>query len=142
MEVEGAYDDVVKDVDIVVHMASPLAGTGGSDNEASYLIPAREGILSMLRSAKKSPSVKRVVITSSSAAVRDSSVPSSVPYVLVYKLYLIVDGYGRKQIGTLKHGKMESRAMLLWLMVFRKSMPKKQHGSSWRKRNPISISLH
>lgn len=87
MEVEGAYDEVVQDVDIVIHMASPLAGTGGSDNEAGYLIPAREGVLSMLRSAKKSPTVKRVVITSSSAAVLDHSVPNSVPYILVYHLY-------------------------------------------------------
>jgi nucleoside-diphosphate-sugar epimerase len=87
MEVEGAYDEVVQDVDVVVHMASPLAGTGGSDNEAGYLIPAREGVLSMLRSAKKSPTVKRVVITSSSAAVLDSSVPPNVPYILVCHLY-------------------------------------------------------
>lgn len=86
MEVEGAYDEVVQNVDIVIHMASPLAGSTNKDNETGYLIPAREGILSMLRSAKKAPSVKRVVITSSSTAVRDSSVPASVPYGPVYRL--------------------------------------------------------
>ena len=61
-------------------MASPLPGTAGTDNEAGYLIPARDGIVNMLKSASKSSSVKRVVMTASSAAVVDSKVPTSVPY--------------------------------------------------------------
>ena len=78
-EAPGAYDSVVQEVDIVVHMASPLPGTAGTDNEAGYLIPAREGILNMLKSASKAPSVKRVVMTSSSTAVVDTKLPRYVP---------------------------------------------------------------
>jgi nucleoside-diphosphate-sugar epimerase len=106
MEAHGAYDDVVKDVDVVIHMASPLPGTSAANNEAGYLIPAREGILGMLRSASKSPSVKRVVITTSSAAVLDSSVPADSPYILSASQKLMVDVFGRKRIGAPEPGKM------------------------------------
>jgi nucleoside-diphosphate-sugar epimerase len=40
-----------------------------TSNEKDLLIPAREGTLNMLRAAAKEPSVKRVVITSSFAAL-------------------------------------------------------------------------
>jgi nucleoside-diphosphate-sugar epimerase len=78
-EAPGAYDSVVQEVDIIVHMASPLLGTAGTDNETGYLIPARDGILNMLKSASKSPSVKRVITTSSSTAVVDTKLPRYVP---------------------------------------------------------------
>ena len=78
-EAVGAYDDAVQKVDVVVHMASPLPGTAGKDNKNGYLIPAREGIVNMLKSATKSPSVKRIVMTASSAAVVDSKVPVNDP---------------------------------------------------------------
>jgi len=78
-EAQGAYDSAVEGVDVVVHMASPLPGTAGTDNEAGYLIPARDGIVNMLKSASKSSSVKRVVMTASSAAVIDSKVSTSLP---------------------------------------------------------------
>jgi nucleoside-diphosphate-sugar epimerase len=84
-EAPGAYDSVVQGVDRVVHMASPLPGSAGTDNEAGYLIPARDGIVNMLKSAKKSASVKRVVMTASSTAVVDSKVPINVPYVPRWK---------------------------------------------------------
>ena len=82
-EAPGAYDTAAQGVDIVVHMASPLPGapgTAGKDNETAILLPAREGIVNMLKSAKKSSSVKRVVMTSSSAAVTDSQIPINEPY--------------------------------------------------------------
>lgn len=79
-EIPGAYDAAVQGVDVVVHMASPLPGTAGTDNETGYLIPARDGIVNMLKSASKSSSVKRVVLTASSTAVVDSKIPSSVAY--------------------------------------------------------------
>ena len=84
-EAPGAYDTAVQDVDIVVHMASPLPGaegTAGKDNETAILLPARESIVNMLKSAKKSPSVKRVVFTSSSTAVMDPKVSINDPYIL------------------------------------------------------------
>ena len=76
---EGAYDIVVQGVSKVIHMASPLAGTAGTDNETGYLIPARDGIVNMLKSVSKSDSVKRVVMTSSSTAVVDPKLPRNVP---------------------------------------------------------------
>lgn len=82
-EAPGAYDAAAQGVDIVVHMASPLPGapgTIGKDNETGILLPARNGIINMLRSAKKSSSVKRVVFTSSSTAVVDPKVPLNEPY--------------------------------------------------------------
>ena len=81
-EAPGAYDNVAQGVDVIVHMASPLPGaegTAGKENEKGILIPARDGILNMLKSAKKSSSVKRVVFTSSSTAVIDSAVPIHEP---------------------------------------------------------------
>jgi nucleoside-diphosphate-sugar epimerase len=72
---EGAYDEVVRGATVVVHMASPLPGTAGTDNEQGYLIPARDGTVNMLKSASKADSVKRLVVTSSSAAVVDAKAP-------------------------------------------------------------------
>ena len=99
-EAPGAYDAAVQGVDIVIHMASPLPGTAGTDNETGYLIPARDGIVNMLKSASKSSSVKRVVMTASSAAVVDSKVPTSVAYFppqirLIYGVVV----RGRRAIG-------------------------------------------
>jgi nucleoside-diphosphate-sugar epimerase len=84
IEAPGAYDSAAQGVDVVVHMASPLPGaegTVGKDNEMGILIPARDGIVNMLKSAKKSSSVKRVVLTSSSAAVMDPKIPRNEPYM-------------------------------------------------------------
>jgi nucleoside-diphosphate-sugar epimerase len=79
-ELEGAYDSAVQGVDVVIHMASPLASPSSVvDNEVGYLIPARNGILNMLKSASKSPSIKRVVMTASSTAVVDSHNSINVP---------------------------------------------------------------
>jgi len=75
-----AYDNVVQGVDIVVHMASPLPGTA-TDYEGEILIPARDGIVNMLKAASKAPTVRRVVTTSSSVAVVDRKFPEDVPYV-------------------------------------------------------------
>jgi nucleoside-diphosphate-sugar epimerase len=64
----GAYQDAIKNVTSVIHCASPFHFKVTS-NEKDLLIPAREGTLNMLRAAAKEPSVKRVVITSSFAAL-------------------------------------------------------------------------
>jgi nucleoside-diphosphate-sugar epimerase len=65
---DGAFDEAVKDVSYIVHIASPIPHPT-DDPEKSIIQPAIRGILSVLNSALKQPSVKRVVITSSSAAV-------------------------------------------------------------------------
>lgn len=69
----GAFDDTVKEVDGVVHMASPFT-TQVTDNERDLLKPALSGTVGILRSiAAHAPKVKRVVVTSSFAAVNDFS---------------------------------------------------------------------
>lgn len=80
IEVEGAYDEVVQGTEIIVHMASPLPSSTTADNEQGLLLPARNGVINMLKSASKAPSVKRIVVTSSSASVVDKTVPTTQPY--------------------------------------------------------------
>ena len=67
--VDGAYDEAVKGVDAIVHIASPLVSDAGEDFQAGLVTPAVKGTLSILNSAIKSPSVKRIVITSSVVAI-------------------------------------------------------------------------
>lgn len=98
----GVFDTLVQDVDVVIHVASvsllssrlafdnpatyaelfkPVpSGTGTSDFEQDILIPAIKGTRSILKSLEKSPSVKRVVLTSSFAAIFDKSRNPNEPY--------------------------------------------------------------
>jgi len=68
--VAGAFDEAVKGVDGIFHTASPFHFKV-TNNETDLLAPAIQGTLSVLSAAKASPSVKRVVITSSFAAILD-----------------------------------------------------------------------
>jgi nucleoside-diphosphate-sugar epimerase len=62
--------DAHVDVDAVLHMASPYV-MDVKDAQRDLVDPAVNGTLSMLRAAAKSARVKRVVLTSSMAAVTD-----------------------------------------------------------------------
>lgn len=66
----GAFDEAVKGVEGILHLASPLSG-GNPDIEPQVLIdPAVNGTVQILKSAHKAgDGVKRVVITSSVSAV-------------------------------------------------------------------------
>lgn len=66
----GAFDAYAAEADFVVHMASPFHITV-KDPERDLVRPAIEGTLSMLSACAKSASVKRVVVTSSMAAITD-----------------------------------------------------------------------
>lgn len=68
ISLDGAFDEAVKGIDAIIHTASPF---GGNVQEPEELIkPAVDGTLNALKSAKQfGPSVKRVVITSSVAAI-------------------------------------------------------------------------
>jgi nucleoside-diphosphate-sugar epimerase len=72
ISVLGAFDDAVKGVDGVLHVASPFQFKV-TDNEKDLLIPAINGTKSVLLAAAKEPSVKRVVITSSIVSIVDGS---------------------------------------------------------------------
>lgn len=67
--VPGAYDNAVKGVTYIVHVASPLPGntkgTDADDYEASIIRPAIQGTVGILESAVEEPGIKRVVITAS-----------------------------------------------------------------------------
>ena len=75
MAAPGAYDEAVKGVKYIIHVASPIPTFGGpnpppKDQYAAYFIePAKAGDIGMLQSAAKEPSVKRVVLTSSTVAI-------------------------------------------------------------------------
>lgn len=58
------------DVDVVLHMASPFVVTV-DDPQRDLVDPAVEGTLSMMRAAAANPRVRRVVLTSSVAAITD-----------------------------------------------------------------------
>ncbi|KAJ7737805.1 D-lactaldehyde dehydrogenase [Mycena maculata] len=64
----GAFDKAVKGVDAIEHTASPFHMK--ADDPAELLDPAIKGTVGMLESARRfGTSVKRIVVTSSSAAV-------------------------------------------------------------------------
>ncbi|KAJ7638188.1 D-lactaldehyde dehydrogenase [Roridomyces roridus] len=69
---EGAFDDAVKGVDAIEHTASPFHLQ--ADDPAELSVPAIQGTVGILESARKyGSSVKRVVVTSSCAAVMHPS---------------------------------------------------------------------
>ncbi|KAM5562862.1 hypothetical protein ABKV19_017844 [Rosa sericea] len=67
---EGSFDDAIFGCHGVFHSASPVPAKLSSDPKKEILDPAIEGTLNVLRSCKKNPSLRRVVLTSSSSAVR------------------------------------------------------------------------
>jgi nucleoside-diphosphate-sugar epimerase len=63
---EAAFDGKLNGVDYVLHLASPLPH--GTDKQ-SYFAPALKGTTAILKAAAKVPTVKKVVVTSSIAAL-------------------------------------------------------------------------
>ncbi|KAG5628865.1 hypothetical protein H5410_000582, partial [Solanum commersonii] len=78
---EGSFDAVVDGCEGVFHTASPFYYSV-TDPQAELLDPAVKGTLNLLGSCAKAPSVKRVVLTSSIAAVAYSGQPRT-PEVVV-----------------------------------------------------------
>ena len=77
----GSFDEAVKGVDGVIHTASPYV-LQVEDNERDLLIPAIRGTTEILKAVQKNaPQVKRVVITSSFAAVNDPQQGTRPGYV-------------------------------------------------------------
>ncbi|MEZ5939523.1 MAG: NAD-dependent epimerase/dehydratase family protein [Hyphomonadaceae bacterium] len=63
---DAGWDEAMQGVDYVLHVASPLSG-GDPDDPDSYVRPAVDGTLRVLRAAVNA-GVKRIVLTSSAAA--------------------------------------------------------------------------
>nr|XP_043607937.1 tetraketide alpha-pyrone reductase 1 isoform X2 [Erigeron canadensis] len=76
---EGSFDDAIMGCAGVFHTASPVLGHINDPTE-EIIKPAVNGTLNVLRSCKKNPSLRRVVLTSSSSTIRvkekfDSNIP-------------------------------------------------------------------
>ncbi|RAH68788.1 SDR family oxidoreductase [Aspergillus aculeatinus CBS 121060] len=70
----GAFDTAVEGVHGVIHTAAPFQVFGVEDNERDLLKPAIDGTLNILKSVHEfAPQVRRVVLTSSFAAMADHS---------------------------------------------------------------------
>jgi len=68
IEADGAYDEVVKDVDAIIHSASPVVFKW--DDPSEIINPAVKGAVGILKSAHKfGKQVKRVVLTSSTLSL-------------------------------------------------------------------------
>lgn len=65
---KGSYADAMKDCELVYHTASPFA-YDVKDPQKDLIDPAVNGTKNVLETANQTPSVKRVVVTSSCAAI-------------------------------------------------------------------------
>ncbi|KIX92107.1 uncharacterized protein Z520_12191 [Fonsecaea multimorphosa CBS 102226] len=80
---DDGWAEAVEGCSYVLHVASPFPA-GAPKHEDDLIVPAREGTLRVLRAARDARSVKRVVVTSSFAAIgyghTDKDHPPNVPY--------------------------------------------------------------
>lgn len=65
----GSFDEAMRDCELVIHTASPFFITRIKNPEEELIRPAKEGTKNVLESAKRNPTVKRIVLTSSVAAI-------------------------------------------------------------------------
>jgi nucleoside-diphosphate-sugar epimerase len=75
---DAGWPEAVAGCDYVLHVASPLPATIPK-HEDELIVPAREGSLRVLR-ASRDAGVKRVVMTSSFAAVGNGHKPQNAPF--------------------------------------------------------------
>ncbi|KAM3339014.1 tetraketide alpha-pyrone reductase 1 [Capsicum galapagoense] len=98
---EGSFDDAIMGCEGVFHTASPVLGKATFDVAAEILNPAVDGTLNVLRSCKKNPELRRVVLTSSSSTMRvrdniDPNIPldesswSSVEFCKKYEIWYVL----------------------------------------------------
>jgi len=80
LQKEGGFNEAVKGVEGILHLASPLARTAPSGVWENIIEPAKAGTSSVLYTAlKHNPDVKRIVITSSFVAIADlTSEPGTI----------------------------------------------------------------
>lgn len=78
LERDAGWAEAVAGCEYVLHVASPFPQTIPKD-ENELIVPAREGALRVLRAARDA-GVKRVVLTSSFAAIGYGHAPQSAPF--------------------------------------------------------------
>ena len=71
---EGSFDESMKGCDVVIHTASPFFIKGLKDAQKQLVDPALQGTRNVLETANRAESVKRVVLTSSVAAIMGDNV--------------------------------------------------------------------
>jgi len=64
---DGSFDEAIKDCTCVFHTASPFFFKGGT--EENLVVPALKGTQNVLDACSRTPSVKKVVLTASTASV-------------------------------------------------------------------------
>lgn len=74
LSADAGWGDAVAGADHVLHVASPFPPAGTVDNDDEIIVPARDGTLRVLHAAHDA-GVRRVVMTSSFAAVGYGAVP-------------------------------------------------------------------
>ena len=84
LEQAGVFDNAVKGVDGVLHTASPFHFNAENAALDKLVNPAVRGTKNVLSSIAKEPSIKRVVITSSFAAILDRNSKGHAEGVKVY----------------------------------------------------------
>ncbi len=85
LEKDAGWADAIADCEYVLHVASPLPERVPK-NEDELIVPAREGALRVLR-ASRDAGVKRVVLTSSFAAIGYGHKPQTAPFDETYWTY-------------------------------------------------------
>ncbi|MEO7007053.1 MAG: aldehyde reductase [Terrimesophilobacter sp.] len=75
---DDGWREAVAGCDYVLHVASPFPGRQPK-NESDLIVPAREGALRVLRAARDA-GVRRLVLTSSFAAIGYGTPPKDAPY--------------------------------------------------------------
>lgn len=70
---KGSYADAMKDCELVFHTASPFFNDV-KDPQKELIEPAVEGTRNILETVNQTPSVKRVVVTSSCAAIYSDAI--------------------------------------------------------------------
>lgn len=71
---EGSYDAAMQGCELVMHTASPFIISGFTDAHEALVRPALEGTRNVLAAVNRTPSVKRVVLTSSIAAIHSDNI--------------------------------------------------------------------
>ena len=70
---EGSFDQAMSNCEVVFHTASPFQIFGIKDPQKELVDPALKGTKNILASVNKTQSVKRIVLTSSTASVKDNA---------------------------------------------------------------------
>lgn len=73
---EGSFLPAMLGVELVIHTASPFFISGIKDPQKQLVSPALEGTRNVLESVNQTPTVKRVVLTSSVAAICGDNIDS------------------------------------------------------------------